>query len=226
MDRGGEEQGGRRNGLPQRIVGYLKGSVGITAALLALIWGGLSLVPEESGVAFGLIYQLFFSVILLIGAGFFWLLRQDRLPQPRSSLGVMGSVVLVYLVTVGILVGAGIIFPQFEGASAAVETPVDGTTNTVTGGETLFWSSNPGCFLCHSIDDRPGGTRGPDLTEVASRAADRVEGLTAEQYIRESIMNPSTFVVEPYDDIMPPNFGTRFSVEDIDGLVEYLLGPR
>ena len=143
----------------------------VVVALLVFIWMLLPLIPEDSGIAFGLWFQVFFTWILLAATAFFWLLDLERVPSPRSDGGVLGSVTAVYVVTVALLVGVGLALPQFEGRPAAAD--VDLPQTAVARGEALFWTTIPGCFQCHTIDGR-GGTRAPDLTEVASRAAERV----------------------------------------------------
>ena len=56
-------------------------------------------------------------------------------------------------------------------------------------------------------------------------AADREKGTSAEDYIRESIVDPPAFVVEGYQgNTMPADFADRMTPEEIDTLVEYLLG--
>ncbi len=89
-----------------------------------------------------------------------------------------------------------------------------------------------GCSFCHSLD----GSEGPDGSEVpfanrrapswlgiSERAADRVPGLTAEEYLRQSIWEPSAFVVEGYDDVMPNFSGGKMTEEDVDDLIAFLL---
>ena len=48
-------------------------------------------------------------------------------------------------------------------------------------------------------------------------------GLSAEEYLRESIEDPAAFIVEGYSDFMPKGFKILLSGEDIDGLVAFLL---
>ncbi len=48
-------------------------------------------------------------------------------------------------------------------------------------------------------------------------------GLSAEEYLRESIVDPGAFVAEGYSDAMPKGFKILLSEEDIDSLVVFLL---
>ncbi|NIP36598.1 MAG: hypothetical protein GWN18_16670 [Thermoplasmata archaeon] len=64
---------------------------------------------------------------------------------------------------------------------------------------------------------------GPSLADIGAGAGERVEGLTAEEYIEQSIRDPDAYVVEGYaGGIMPP-WGEILGDDQIDALVAYLL---
>jgi hypothetical protein len=50
-----------------------------------------------------------------------------------------------------------------------------------------------------------------------------VPGLSATDYLWESIVDPGAFVVEGYRDSMPKSFALLLSEEDIASLVAFLL---
>lgn len=214
--------------LPQPgLVRRFRVHAGVSLVLLLLIWVGLSVLPESSGVAFGLIYQVFFSAVVLVGLAFFWLLEQDRVASPKSTLGVMGVVMLVSLGTVGALVAVGSVLPQFEGRLAESEGPGAVVQDAAGRGEVLFRNGTadaPACVQCHTAEGIRGGTRGPSLAQVASRAGGQVPGLAAEQYLLEKVKAGMTyeFKVEGYVPIMPP-FGVILSEDQISDLVVFLL---
>jgi mono/diheme cytochrome c family protein len=200
-----------------------RGGPAVFLALLAAVWLGLPLAPEETGLRFGIAYQVFFTALVVAAALFFWLLGRERVPQPRTTTGVLASVVGVYLVTVGLLVGVGVVYPQF----ARPRPPQDLASLTpVERGKALFWSPDVGCFRCHTMDGS-GGTRAPDLTEVRVRAGRRVPDLTAEQYLRGKIQAGLTydFKVPGFAPIMPP-FKTVLSDAQLDDVIAYLTAPR
>jgi hypothetical protein len=59
---------------------------------------------------------------------------------------------------------------------------------------------------------------------MGKRAATRIEGMSAEEYIHQSIVDPSAFVVPGFqDNIMPKTFGQQLSQTDIDNLIAYIL---
>jgi mono/diheme cytochrome c family protein len=58
-----------------------------------------------------------------------------------------------------------------------------------------------GCLVCHGIGSP--GPRAPDLSGVGARAATRIPGRSAEEYLFESLLDPCAYVVEGYECIMP-----------------------
>lgn len=94
-----------------------------------------------------------------------------------------------------------------------------------------------GCGACHGIPGIPNavGVIGPDMAKMNEVAETRLvdasyigEAKTAEEYIRESILNPDTFVVPDCPSIacqkglMPATFKDTLSEEDINTIVGYL----
>ncbi len=93
-----------------------------------------------------------------------------------------------------------------------------------------LWQSEA-CFACHNLavrqEDEPG-QNGPNMADLFERAGSRVEGLTAEEYVYQSIVDPAAFVVLTYEDVgkMPQNFADKLSEDEIQGLVAWLLDPE
>lgn len=77
--------------------------------------------------------------------------------------------------------------------------------------------------MCHSLD--PGVVIiGPSFDGVATAAMTRVPGLSAEDYLRQSIIDPDAFVVHGFDPgVMLQNFDETLTDEQIDNLVAFLL---
>lgn len=78
-----------------------------------------------------------------------------------------------------------------------------------------------GCNACHQ--SAATNQLAPALEGVASRAAERHPPLSVEQYLYQSIVRPSAWVVEGYANVMPQNFGTRINERDLGDLLAYLL---
>ncbi|MEK6255942.1 MAG: cytochrome c [Chloroflexota bacterium] len=80
------------------------------------------------------------------------------------------------------------------------------------------------CTACHAVTGTSSGIGGPSLDGVATRAANSVDGLSAEEYLRQSILDPSAYVVEDYlDGLMPANFADLLSPEQLEDLIAFLL---
>jgi hypothetical protein len=86
------------------------------------------------------------------------------------------------------------------------------------------------CIGCHVIPGIPAavGQVGPDLSNIGVDGATRIPGYTAEQYIRESLLNPNAFIAPEcpagpcLPNLMVQNLGDTLTAEEIDTLVAYL----
>ncbi len=93
-------------------------------------------------------------------------------------------------------------------------------------GKEIFFASSigegTGCRLCHSL--KPNEVKvGPSLAGIATRAATRVPGMSAEEYIRESILHPDAYIVPGFDNKMPAYISEGLSPQDLDDLVAFLM---
>ncbi len=85
------------------------------------------------------------------------------------------------------------------------------------------FGARAGCTICHSLDPDVQKA-GPSLAGIATRAASRLPGLSAEAYLRQSIMDPNAFIVPGFSGgQMPPTFGTILSEAQIQDIVAFLL---
>ncbi len=94
-------------------------------------------------------------------------------------------------------------------------------------GEALYQDASPGrtasCRICHSL--APGQDLvGPSLAGVASRAAARVPGLGAADYLRQSILQPDAYVVPGFPaGQMTPDLGEHLNPQQVEDLVAFLM---
>jgi len=91
-------------------------------------------------------------------------------------------------------------------------------------GKTLF--AQGGCTACHSLAGEKG--TGPALNGLFGREEALADGTTVmadENYLRESIVNPTAKIVNGYAPVMPPFAGT-FSDEELDALVNYIKSQK
>jgi len=96
-------------------------------------------------------------------------------------------------------------------------------TDPVSRGRQLYRSL--GCANCHE-PNLFGQRNGPPLDHIGTVAATRVPGVSAEEYIRQSIVDPGAYVVPGYQDSMPRGIGRDLSPTDLDALVAYLLSLK
>ncbi len=90
-------------------------------------------------------------------------------------------------------------------------------------GRGLALFTQAGCVACHTIQGVSTASVGPALDGLASRAGSTVSGLSAEEYIHESIVDPNAYVVTGYSpDVMPQNFSEILSEEQISDLIAFL----
>ncbi|HJW91422.1 MAG TPA: c-type cytochrome [Anaerolineales bacterium] len=84
-----------------------------------------------------------------------------------------------------------------------------------------------GCGGCHTIDGLTAGTVGPTLTQIGTVAETRIPGTSTEDYLHASIVDPSAQVVEGFpDNVMPKNFNTLLSEEQLSDLIAFLLSLK
>ncbi len=82
------------------------------------------------------------------------------------------------------------------------------------------------CATCHYPDQE---TRliGPGLLGISERAATRVEGQSALEYIHTSIVNPNAYIVEadpPYPPgLMPQIYADLWTEEELNDIIAYLF---
>ena len=88
---------------------------------------------------------------------------------------------------------------------------------------TIGSASAPGCVTCHSLEPDVILV-GPSHAGLASRAGTYKEGLSAEEYLRESIIDPDAHVVDGFvAGVMYQNFATDLKASEVNDLIAYML---
>jgi len=123
----------------------------------------------------------------------------------------------------------------FPGSNPAKTEQAAVSSDPVALGEALFRHSPPACSACHST---ASGVQlvGPSLAGMSIRAQQTVrspeyhgKATAAEAYVRESILEPSAFVVAgptfsaAGHSFMPDNFARTLKPTEVDQLVAYLM---
>ena len=116
-----------------------------------------------------------------------------------------------------------------EPTSAPVLSPIDrlvavrDAENGAVLFETFQEAANYACSNCH-LPDSEKTNLGPGLLNIKDRAATRVEGMTAAEYIYQSIVDSKAYTVEGFDpDLMPQNWAEIYSDLQIFDIVAYLM---
>ncbi len=129
-------------------------------------------------------------------------LAEDLTPIPTLSAGEEPELVDALQVTP-------------EPAAAETDGEALSQEELVALGEQAFGQ----CAGCHGAQ----AGAGPSLPSMGANAASRVEGMSAEDYLYESIVEPGAYIVEGYSNIMPANYEESLSEQQIQGLVAYML---
>lgn len=108
--------------------------------------------------------------------------------------------------------------------SPSMSAPIKGD---VERGAQLFAQGQgeiPPCSTCHrTVTGQFGFSAGPNLAGIGERAGTQVDGLTEEEYLRQSILEPERYIVSGYRDIMYPDYNAHLTEQDIQDLIAYLL---
>lgn len=121
--------------------------------------------------------------------------------------------------------------PLGAATATPIPTPAPTATPRPLEGETAEEIMlNAGCTSCHKIGELGEGHKvGPDLSGIGLIAQKRVSGMSAAEYVRTSIIDPNAFISPDcpngpcMPNIMPRDYETRLSTEQISMLVTYLL---
>ena len=189
----------------------------VILALFTVMETGVAYLPDlPEGVRIGVLGFLAATKASLVLLYFMHLKSDYRLFALPFALGLF--LVLPLILIVGLTTG------EVSPSSAAPATPAAPQTSStqmsqaqlVAEGQQLF-SDN--CAMCH---DGQSGI-GPPFKGMVDRADNRVRGESAQQYIHQSIVDPSAYVVAGYQDMMPKDFAQKFSNEQINALVAYIV---
>jgi len=151
-----------------------------------------------------------------------------RTRKPTLGWPVYLALALLLIFTVALVIA----FAAIPSASLATSTPISAASYSARV-NALLRIGQPedaeavietfGCPACHRVGAQNGVA--PSWVGIAARAGTRRPPLSAAEYVYESIVNPSAYVVSGYSDIMPKDFGQRLSDQQLADLIAYLLTP-
>jgi cytochrome c2 len=119
----------------------------------------------------------------------------------KTALKIFAFAILVsaFYSYVGHMVPQKITYPP-----ESVEISADLTTEEMVDVGASIVSGKGTCLGCHTIGDASTSLRFPDLANIGSRAATRVDGMTDVAYLAQSLYDPNAYLVEGFNAGMPP----------------------
>jgi cytochrome c551/c552 len=101
-----------------------------------------------------------------------------------------------------------------NGHSVASTPSASTNASNLASGRAVFEAK--GCVVCHEQV-----AVGPDLTGLGGRAVDRIDGLDAEDYIRQSVREPQAYIAPGGEGVEMPTLD--ISNDELTVLTQYLL---
>ncbi|MBI2867700.1 MAG: cytochrome c [Chloroflexi bacterium] len=105
-------------------------------------------------------------------------------------------------------------------AATATQPPASG--GDPARGAQVF--NSKGCAACHTTTSAQ--LVGPGLGGIGARADTRKPGMSARDYIVESVSNPNAFVVSGFPPGLMPDLWSGMTVQEREDLVAYLLSLK
>ncbi len=110
------------------------------------------------------------------------------------------------------------------------ESTTGGEDPAIEAGKELFAQNvigtQAGCKTCHSLQEGVVIV-GPSMAGIGARAGETVPGVTAEEYLRQSILEPDAYLIVGYPaGTMPKIWGNELGEDQINNLVAYLLSLK
>jgi cytochrome c oxidase subunit 2 len=131
------------------------------------------------------------------------------------------------VLAVALVLGFGLALFLYSGESLAdggpgtTEPPVVVDPEAAARGQVL--ANGSGCLACHTVDG--SSATGPTWKGLAGseRPLTTGEFVTADDaYLFNSIVDPSSQVVQGFDDVMPSSFSDQLTEAEIDDLIAYI----
>lgn len=126
-----------------------------------------------------------------------------------------------------VVAALGVAMSMFVGDSPAppnggtVPPPEEVDPESASRGQLL--AESEGCFVCHSVDGTVG--TGPTFKNLAgsNRPLTTGEFVRADEaYLRNSIVDPASQIVDGFEPLMPSDFGEFLSDDEINDLIAFI----
>lgn len=94
-------------------------------------------------------------------------------------------------------------------------------------GQVAMANDAPKCSTCHAVEPGGQGGIGPSLSNIGNRAATTIKGMSAADYLRQSIVDPDAYLAPGYQEgIHPRTYRRDLTPEQIGDLIAYLQTLR
>ncbi len=173
----------------------------------------------------------------------FWVptmrMKQDMLPGRTTEVRFTPTEAGIFPVVCTELCGGGHggmraeiwVYPDEESYMGWFDQQLDCILNPpedpATRGRGILASGKYPCAGCHVLDDLAEagwvGQIGPNMNGIGDRAAERVPGESAEEYLHTSLVNPAAYLAPGYQNLMPMFAEDQMPVEERNAIVAYLL---
>lgn len=130
----------------------------------------------------------------------------------RTALTFCGALLAAVVVTIVPALGTSMAF-----------FPLDTRRIDPKMGQTLFERK---CAACHAISPHAPAGYGPSLSDISQAAALRKPGLSAAEYLRESIVEPEKFRSPGSQGEMPRGLASHFTDAQLMSLIAYLQSQQ
>jgi cytochrome c2 len=135
---------------------------------------------------------------------------------------LIAGLVFVLAMVLAACGGGGDTASESGGGDAASVTGNPARGEKLYAQTTIGSAGAPGCVTCHSLE-ADVVLVGPSHAGVGTRAGAYVAGMSAEEYLRESVVEPDAHVVDGYTPgMMYQNYAEELNVQEIADLVVYL----
>lgn len=121
----------------------------------------------------------------------------------------------------GLFIATAVIISLMGLFQVLLESPAPAVAETEITGEKVFLGK--GCAACHTIEGLSTGAIGPKLDGIGTSAHVHTQGMSAEEYIRQSIEKPGAYVVEGFPNAMPADIRASMTDKEFEALVSFLL---
>jgi cytochrome c oxidase subunit 2 len=112
---------------------------------------------------------------------------------------------------------------QFDAWARRQGRAVGGENGGEAAGAAVFTEN--GCGGCHALAKaNASGESGPSLEDLPASAEEA--GTPLEEYVRESIVDPDAYIHPGYNANVMPKTYSQLPAEQIDALVQYLVGGQ